>query len=218
MDRRRWACAPSFWEWKLNAVHSVAYQAWNIRLTSKGSDQTVRIRMLVWAFACRTYHIVGNLKSWLLLREMLQPAITDFILLWGQEHGCRPISKLNSNSKHQEVVSHYIFKESLNLHFCVYVHFFDMKTKKNETKKLGHPGFEPIIYVLGALLTNHTTTVESTTSLSYQWIASQMYQDVYFRNCSKHTDCTRSITEKYIFSVNNVIIYSCIKVRIRLIL
>ena len=58
-----------------------------------------------------------------------------FILLWRQEHGCRPIRKINSNSKHQEVVSHYIFKESVNLHFCVYVHFFDMKTKKNIIKK-----------------------------------------------------------------------------------
>ena len=28
--------------------------------TSKGSDQTVRMRRLVWAFAGRTYHIVGN--------------------------------------------------------------------------------------------------------------------------------------------------------------
>ena len=29
--------------------------------------------------------------------------------------------------------------------FCVYVHFFDMKTKKNEIKKMGRPGFEPTI-------------------------------------------------------------------------
>ena len=62
------------------------------------------------------------------------------------------------------------------------------------------------------------TTVERTTSLSYQRISLQLYQDVYFRNCSKHTDCKRSITKNYIFSVNTVIIYSCIKVRIRLIL
>ena len=56
--------------------------------------------------------------------------------------------------------------------FCVCVHFFDMKTKKNEIKKkkLGRPGFEPTIYVFGAILTNHTTTVESTTLLSYQRI------------------------------------------------
>ena len=102
--------------------------------------------------------------------------------------------------------------------FCLYVHFFDMETKKNEIKKVGRPGFEPTIYVSGAILTHHTTTVESTTSLSYERISSQLYHDVYFRNCSKHTDCIRSITKNYIFSVNTVIIYSCIKVRIRLIL
>ena len=67
--------------------------------------------------------------------------------------------------------------------FCVYVHFFDMKTKKNDIKKLGRPGFEPTIYVSGAILTNHATTVESTTLLSYQRILSQLYQDVYFRYC-----------------------------------
>ena len=31
--------------------------------TSKGSDQTARMRRLVWAFAGRIYHIVGNLMS-----------------------------------------------------------------------------------------------------------------------------------------------------------
>ena len=76
--------------------------------------------------------------------------------------------------------------------FCVYVHFFEMKTKKNEIKiKLGRPGFEPTISVSGAVLTNHTTTVESTTSLSYQRILSQLYQDVYFRNCSNCTETYR---------------------------
>ena len=74
--------------------------------------------------------------------------------------------------------------------FFVYVHFFDMKTKKNEIKKMGPPGFEPTIEASGAILTNHTTTVESTTSLSYQRISSQLYQDDYFRNYSEHTDCT----------------------------
>ena len=60
---------------------------------------------------------------------------------------------------------------------CVYVHFFDIKTKKNEIKKkLDRPEFEPTIYVSGAILTNHTTTVESTTSLNYQRIS---------RNCTK---------------------------------
>ena len=40
---------------------------------------------------------------------------------------------------------------------------------------LGLPGFEPTFYVSGAILTNHMTTVESTTSLSYQRISSQLY-------------------------------------------
>ena len=34
-------------------------------VTSKVSDQTARMRRLVWAFAGRTYLIVGNLMSWL---------------------------------------------------------------------------------------------------------------------------------------------------------
>ena len=70
---------------------------------------------------------------------------------------------------------------------CVYVHFFDMKTKKNEIKKsLVDQDSNPQIHVSEAFLTNQTTTVECTTSLSYQRISSQLYQDVYFRNCSKH--------------------------------
>ena len=40
-----------------------------IQATSKGSDQTARMRRLVWAFAGRTYHIVGNLM--LPLKKML---------------------------------------------------------------------------------------------------------------------------------------------------
>ena len=44
-----------------NDVHSVALHSYNIQATSKGSDQTARMRRLVLAFAGRTYHIVGNL-------------------------------------------------------------------------------------------------------------------------------------------------------------
>ena len=33
--------------------------------TSKGSDQTARMRRLICGFAGRTYHIVGNLMHWL---------------------------------------------------------------------------------------------------------------------------------------------------------
>ena len=63
--------------------------------------------------------------------------------------------------------------------FCVYVHFFKMKTKKIEIKKLGRPGFKPTIYVSEDILTNHMTTVESTTSLSYQRISSQLYRRLF---------------------------------------
>ena len=122
---------------------------------------------------CWKSHVVAHVwTSLLLFREMLRPATTDLFCFEAKStYGCRPIRELNSNSKHQGDVSHYIFKESVNLHFCVHVHFFDMKTKKNRIKKkLSRPGFEPTIYASGAMLTNHTTSVESTTSLSYQRI------------------------------------------------
>ena len=36
-----------------------------MQATSKGSDQTARMGRLIWGFAGCTYHIVGNLMSWL---------------------------------------------------------------------------------------------------------------------------------------------------------
>ena len=48
-------------------VRSVAEKSLNIQATSKGSDQSARICRLVWAFAGRTYHIIGNLMSRLIL-------------------------------------------------------------------------------------------------------------------------------------------------------
>ena len=41
----------------------------NIQATSKGSDQTARMRRLIWGFAGCTYHIVGNLMHWLICNE-----------------------------------------------------------------------------------------------------------------------------------------------------
>ena len=46
-----------------------------IQATSKGSDQTARMRRLIWGFTGRTYHIVrnlmprliGNFMSWLII-------------------------------------------------------------------------------------------------------------------------------------------------------
>ena len=40
---------------------------WLNNQTSKGSDQTARMRRLVGGFAVRTYHIVGNLMHWLII-------------------------------------------------------------------------------------------------------------------------------------------------------
>ena len=50
-----------------NGVQSVAQQSKNTQATSKGSDQTARTRRLIWGFAGRTYHIVGNIMHWLIL-------------------------------------------------------------------------------------------------------------------------------------------------------
>ena len=41
-----------------------------MQATSKGSDQTARMRRLVWAFASRTHHIVWNLMVWLIGLQM----------------------------------------------------------------------------------------------------------------------------------------------------
>ena len=40
-------------------------------MTSKSSDQTARMRRLIGGFAGRTYGIVGNLMSWLILYSTL---------------------------------------------------------------------------------------------------------------------------------------------------
>ena len=53
-------------------VRSVANQLLNIQATSKGYNQTARMRRLIWAFAGRTYHIVGKLMSQLRLFIILQ--------------------------------------------------------------------------------------------------------------------------------------------------
>ena len=46
-----------------NAAQSVAEHLKNIEVTSKSSDQTACMRMLIWGFVVRTYHSVGNLTS-----------------------------------------------------------------------------------------------------------------------------------------------------------
>ena len=44
-----------------------------MQATSKGSDQTARMRRLVLAFVGRTYHIVGNLMSGVILHLLWVP-------------------------------------------------------------------------------------------------------------------------------------------------
>ena len=48
-----------------NDVRAVAQESQNIQATSKGSDQSARMRRL----ACRIYHIVWNLMVWLIFNE-----------------------------------------------------------------------------------------------------------------------------------------------------
>ena len=51
--------------------------------TSKGSDQTAHMRRLVWAFADRTYHIVGNLMSRLIFMLHRLVKINQFYTCYG---------------------------------------------------------------------------------------------------------------------------------------
>ena len=63
---RRAFAAFCYWVLSLetsNDIWSVARQSWSIQVTSKGTDQTARMYRLVWAFAGRTFLIVGNLMS-----------------------------------------------------------------------------------------------------------------------------------------------------------
>ena len=154
--------------------------------------------------------------SLLLFRELLRPAITDLFCFGGKSTGVDLYSLTKFQASRSCQSLH--FQRKRELACFVFVHFFDMKTKKYEIKKSWVDQDSNPQFTYLTILTNHTTNVESTTTLSYQRISLQLYQDVYFRNCSKHTDCTRSITKNYILSVNTVMIYSCIKVRIRLIL
>ena len=60
----------------------------------------------------------------MLFIEMLRRALTGLFCFGAKSRGVclflRRIRKLNSNSQHQEVVIHYIFKESVNLQSLVF--------------------------------------------------------------------------------------------------
>ena len=48
-------------------IETVLFSSHTItQATSKGSDQTARMRRLIWGFAGRKYHIVRNLMPWLI--------------------------------------------------------------------------------------------------------------------------------------------------------
>ena len=51
-----------------NDLRPMVYGTKNIQATSKGADQTARMRRLVWALAGRTYRIVGNIMFLLFLQ------------------------------------------------------------------------------------------------------------------------------------------------------
>ena len=77
---------------------------------------------------CWKSHVVAHIwTSLLLFREMLRPAITDLFCFGAKSTGVDLYS--------QTIFSHYIFKESLNLHVLCLCAFFDVKTKKNEIIK-----------------------------------------------------------------------------------
>ena len=80
-----------------NDVQSVASHSKNIQATSKGSDQTARMHRLVWAFAGRIYHIVGNLMPRL---KYFQPQI----ILW-REGNNEPV--LTSEDKESCLMARY---------------------------------------------------------------------------------------------------------------
>ena len=63
---------------------------------------------------------------WELFKDMLGRAIADLFCFGAKSRGVglfvcfKAYSQLNSNSQLQEVVIHYIFKESVNLHILVF--------------------------------------------------------------------------------------------------
>ena len=74
----------------------------------------------------------------MLFIEMLGHAITDLFCFGAKSRGVclflSHIRKLNSNSQHQEVVIHNIFKESVNFKSLVFNSF--LYQSKNEIKKI----------------------------------------------------------------------------------
>ena len=59
---------------------SVSSFTLNIQATNKGSDQSGRMRRLIWAFAGCTYHIIGNIMSRLKCKIIVKPGIHKMLV------------------------------------------------------------------------------------------------------------------------------------------
>ena len=98
-----------------NDVQSAALHSKDIQVTSKGSDQTKRMRRLVWAYAGRTYRIVGNLMP--RLKYGIQPTDT-----WQSKLGMKCLSSYQPlctiHARIQKVLS-----EQVQLWCCFFVLF-----------------------------------------------------------------------------------------------
>ena len=91
-----------------------------LKRLAKGSDQTVRMHRLIWCFAGRTYHIVGNLMHWLNYnthavdcKPCWQKSITGVkskelsIGHWGRRMFCKKVTKATKiNQNWQEIIEY----------------------------------------------------------------------------------------------------------------
>ena len=140
---------------------------------------------------CWKSHVMAYIwTSLLLFREMLRPAITDLFCFGAKS----PSADLYSQTKFQLQAS----RSCQSLHFqrkreltclCLRAFLWNENIEKWNKKNWVHQDSNlQFTYLELFWLT-------TSTSLRYQRISLQLYQDVYLGNCSKHTDCTRSITK-----------------------
>ena len=155
---------------------------------------------LIKSMTLYSNYIVSPLQFWrlwtslLLFRETLWIAINDFWCFGAKSmvvRFVRHMRALNYNSRNQKVVGHNIFIESMILQILMFLCI--SLTCKQRNKK----GCKPITYVSRVMLTNHTTTVVSTSSLSFQQILLQKHECIYIQKCSEHTDYKQSPTKTY---------------------
>ena len=158
------------------------------------------MRKLVWVFVCRTFPYCCK-SHVMALAALLRQAITDLFCFVAKStrffYFKRHIHKLNSNSQHVIIWSQFKKKRELT-NYCVNVHFFDMKTKKNGIKKMG-----------SARIRTHNLHIWSYGDWPhvYNFIelstVTKTFISVIARNKSITHDPSR---KKYIFSVNTYIL------------